>query len=70
MANNKNKKIKEKEPLQTITVEQLECNRCGYRWYPRISREGETVIPMSCANILCKSPYWNKERVFPKKEKK
>jgi hypothetical protein len=50
--------------LKKITVEQLECNRCFYKWFPRITREGKTVIPKTCPNTKCKSPYWNKERVF------
>lgn len=35
------------------------CNRCGEDWIPRKSN------PLSCPK--CKSPYWNKERVYPKK---
>lgn len=50
--------------LKKITVEQLECNRCHYKWFPRITREGTTVIPKVCPNPKCKSPYWNKERIF------
>ena len=61
------KKLNKKKNT-TVIVEQLECNRCHYTWYPRISRNGQTVIPKSCANVLCKSPYWNKERVFQKKD--
>ena len=49
---------------KAITVERLECNRCFYQWWPRISRtEGKTVIPKVCPNPKCKSPYWNKKRV-------
>ena len=47
---------------KTITVEQLECNRCSYSWWPRITRDGKTVIPQVCPNPKCKSRYWNKER--------
>lgn len=49
-----------------ITVKQLECNRCGYEWWPRISREGKTIIPKTCPKPTCKSKYWNKERVYKK----
>lgn len=57
-----------KSELKTIKVKQLECGRCGYLWFPRISNEGETVIPKFCANKLCKSPYWNKKRVYDLKK--
>ena len=50
--------------LKKITVEQLECNRCFYQWFPRINRDGKTVIPQVCPNPSCKSKYWNKERIF------
>ncbi|MGI9011114.1 MAG: hypothetical protein ACR2F1_08000 [Nitrososphaeraceae archaeon] len=50
--------------MPTIKVEQLECNRCFYKWWPRISRDGKTVIPQVCPNPKCKSPYWNKERIY------
>lgn len=50
-----------------ITVEQLECNRCNWTWYPRIKKDGTTSIPEVCPNPLCKSRYWNKERVYTKK---
>jgi hypothetical protein len=59
MTNSNNKK-----KITKITVEQLECNRCFYAWWPRITRDGRTVIPQVCPNSKCKSRYWNKERVF------
>jgi hypothetical protein len=37
------------------------CNRCGHTWTLRVPN------PQSCPN--CHSPYWNKERVYPRKEK-
>jgi len=40
------------------------CGRCGHKWTPRENGE-----PKVCP--LCKSPYWNKERVRGvKKDKK
>jgi predicted Zn-ribbon and HTH transcriptional regulator len=33
------------------------CNRCGHKWNPRAPKE-----PKVCPK--CKSPYWNKPRVF------
>jgi len=35
---------------------QHNCNRCGYRWFSRLR------TPKNCPH--CKSPYWNKERVY------
>lgn len=40
-----------------ITV--LTCLRCKHQWYPR-----EPRLPATCASKKCKSPYWNKPRVF------
>ena len=34
-----------------------ECNRCDYVWY------SVTAEPKTCANLKCKSHYWNRERV-------
>lgn len=31
------------------------CNRCNYVWASRKS-------PTRCANVTCRSPYWNKPR--------
>jgi predicted Zn-ribbon and HTH transcriptional regulator len=41
----------------------VRCNRCDYLWFPRTLNE-----PKVCP--ACNSPYWNKERVFIKKELK
>ena len=48
-----------------ITVEELECLRCHYTWFPRIVN-AEVKIPETCPNDDCRSPYWNKnkERFF------
>ena len=45
-----------------ITIEQLECTRCGYKWFPRVSPDGKIVKPKTCANIKCKSPYYDKKK--------
>lgn len=34
-----------------------ECNRCKHKWTSKIENPG------SCANIKCRSPYWNKPRI-------
>jgi predicted Zn-ribbon and HTH transcriptional regulator len=44
-------------------VEKLICKRCGWEWVKRIETE-----PKNCPG--CKSPYWNKKRLRPVKEKK
>ena len=34
-----------------------ECNRCRKVWY------STKPNPMCCANVKCKSPYWNRPRI-------
>ena len=41
--------------IDTATIIELTCTRCGHKWYPR--RPGE---PTRCPK--CVSPYWNKPR--------
>ena len=36
----------------------LTCNRCGCIWYSKND-------PRVCSNLKCKSPYWNKTRIYP-----
>ena len=40
----------------------IECTRCHHRWMPR--KETVTVCP------VCRSPYWNQERVIKQKKEK
>lgn len=40
------------------------CNRCGHEWYRRKPEPAK-----NCPNSKCNSPYWNKQRVFPEKNK-
>ncbi len=35
----------------------LTCNRCDFIWYSKND-------PKTCSNPKCKSPYWNKIRIF------
>jgi len=44
-----------------IEINQLTCERCKYKWYPR---SPEVVI---CPK--CKSPYWDKKKVRISKTK-
>jgi hypothetical protein len=46
-----------------VTVERLSCYRCGYKWWPKIALDGTIIIPRTCANKKCKSPYWFKPRL-------
>lgn len=50
-----------------ITLEQLQCSRCGYTWYPRIDAQGLVHKPLRCASNTCNSPYWDKPRKEMKK---
>jgi hypothetical protein len=47
-----------------VAIEQVECNRCHYKWFPR----KPNYLPANCANRKCNSPYWNKTRVKPVKD--
>jgi len=44
--------------VKRITVNQLECLRCKYKWFPRISSDGQVDEPKTCPK--CRSPYWFK----------
>jgi hypothetical protein len=47
------------EPIANPEPRQLTCQRCDYTWTPRKKRN-----PVQCP--FCKSPYWNKKRVYKK----
>ncbi len=40
-------------------VTMYRCERCGYEWLPRYQ---DSAPPTVCANLQCKSPYWNRPR--------
>ncbi len=44
--------------VKRITINQLECLRCQYKWFPRIASEGQVNEPKTCPK--CRSPYWDK----------
>lgn len=45
----------------------LHCERCGHEWVAtRIGPDGKPILPKSCANKACHSPYWNKPRMTKK----
>ena len=39
-----------------VTLVQLECLRCGHKWFPEI-RKDRKDMPRCCG--WCKTPYWN-----------
>ncbi len=47
-----------------ITVTMLRCERCGYEWQQRGKK-----LPEVCANLKCKSRYWNRPRQQRKTKK-
>lgn len=51
----------EEEIVTEVVIKKKKCKRCDYEWIPR--QEGD---PVFCPG--CRSPYWNKERIRPKKE--
>lgn len=56
--------MKDKTPLRTIKIRQLECFRCGFRWFPRPNHDtGIIMIPLKCANKNCSRYDWNIDTV-------
>ena len=49
--------------MPKIKIDGFLCNRCKNEWAPR--KKG--FKPVSCPK--CKSPYWDKERVYTLKER-
>ncbi len=45
-----------------VTVTAFKCERCGHVWLPKTERR-PTICPK------CKSPYWDKPRIRPVREK-
>ncbi len=44
-------------------VEKLKCTRCGKEFWPKIDDEtNKLILPKSCRNQSCRSPYWMKEK--------
>lgn len=41
---------------------QLQCIKCGYKWYQRIQ------IPSICPNPQCRTLNWNKDKLLKKIE--
>ena len=52
---------RESIPKKSIEVKELSCERCHYRWHPRII-DGKVKIPETCPNKNCRSPYWQTSR--------
>lgn len=52
---------RESIPRKGLEVKQLSCQRCDYRWHPRII-DGKVRIPDTCPNKNCRSPYWQTPR--------
>lgn len=44
-----------------MNLPRYKCNRCGHSWIPRTENP-----PQTCPK--CKSPYWDKERVYQLKK--
>ena len=52
---------RESIPKKSIEVRELSCERCHYRWHPRII-DGKVKIPDTCPNKDCRSPYWRTKK--------
>jgi hypothetical protein len=45
---------------KTKTVTKQKCTRCSRVFWPKIDDEtDEIVLPKTCSNKKCNSPYWN-----------
>ena len=50
------------EPIE-ITVKKQTCTRCKFSFWPKIDDEtNEIILPKTCRNQECNSPYWNVEK--------
>jgi len=45
-----------------LIFRRLKCTRCNYQWYPKIV-DGRLQEPKTCANVKCRSKYWNRKKV-------
>ena len=45
--------------IEVITVPQYTCERCSHVWLPK---RPDSVMPKTCANAKCRSPYWDTPR--------
>jgi DNA-directed RNA polymerase subunit RPC12/RpoP len=45
-----------------ITIELLQCTRCGHEWWPRVlgGQDAKVIKPVRCAS--CNSPYWDRQK--------
>ncbi len=50
------------EPIEK-TIKKKTCNRCGFSFWPKIDdKTDEEILPNTCRNQACNSPYWNVEK--------
>lgn len=49
--------------IKKITVEKRKCTRCDYEFWPKIDdKTDELILPKTCRNQECNSPYWDVEK--------
>jgi len=44
--------------ITNVTTIECTCERCGKVW---IAKQ-QNIVPKTCANVKCRSKYWNKKR--------
>lgn len=44
--------------MESITLNQLKCVRCGHRWFPKLDKEGKSKRPSVCP--ACHSKAWDR----------
>ena len=45
--------------IKTVSALECVCSRCGHVWLAK----NKNIVPKTCANQKCRSPYWNKEKI-------
>lgn len=49
--------------IKKITIEKQLCTRCGKKFWPKVDDEtDEIILPKTCRNQECNSPYWMTEK--------
>ena len=49
--------------IKKITIEKQECTRCGKKFWPKVDdKTDEIILPNTCRNKQCNSPYWMTEK--------
>lgn len=49
--------------MEEIKIKKQTCTRCGKQFWPKVDDStDEIILPKTCRNQECNSPYWNVEK--------